>query len=365
MHFAHFRTPVKLLANSSPLITTTIVVVGGGGGGGGGGGDRRRSRSRRGSNAWRRRRRRRVGGKFFSRFTRLCKGLAVILIAGFVLLQVLPSALAYLALIPARTIPFAWNLITAGYIEQSLPGVCFSLLLGFPLMSPFLWKFLEPLWGAKEFVKFIFVVNLLTSVAVFVTAIALYYITTEERYLYTPLSGFYGVLAGFLVGIKQIMPDQELLKIKAKWVPSLVILFAVAISFFVAESLSYLPTLLSGFYMSWIYLRYFQKYPETSLKGDPSDEFSFSSFFPEFLRPIIDPIASIFDKIFCGRRSEGSVESRGYTMGDTPLPGSDPIEATRRRERGARALEQRLAAEKLSGTRSSEGVLGEDATANV
>ncbi|OAY71599.1 Rhomboid-like protein 19 [Ananas comosus] len=299
-------------------------------------------------------------GSTFPGFTRLCKGLAVILIAGFVLLQVLPSALAYLALIPARTIPFAWNLITAGYIEQSLPGVVVSTI---GLL--FCGKFLEPLWGAKEFVKFIFVVNLLTSVAVFVTAIALYYITTEERYLYTPISGFYGVLAGFLVGIKQIMPDQELLKIKAKRVPSLVILFTVAISFFVAESLSYLPTLLSGFYMSWIYLRYFQKYPETSLKGDPSDEFSFSSFFPEFLRPIIDPIASIFDKIFCGRRSEGSVESRGYTMGDTPLPGSDPIEATRRRERGARALEQRLAAEKLSGTRSSEGVLGEDATANV
>lgn len=35
---------------------------------------------------------------------------------------------------------------------------------------------------------------------------------------YTPLSGFHGVLAGFLVGIKQMVPDQELpwLKIKVK-----------------------------------------------------------------------------------------------------------------------------------------------------
>jgi hypothetical protein len=37
---------------------------------------------------------------------------------------------------------------------------------------------------------------------------------------YTPLSGFYGVLSGLLVGIKQLMPDQELnlfvLKIKGK-----------------------------------------------------------------------------------------------------------------------------------------------------
>jgi len=37
-------------------------------------------------------------------------------------------------------------------------------------------------------------------------------------YSYTPLSGFHGVLSGFLVGIKQIMPDEELslLKIKPK-----------------------------------------------------------------------------------------------------------------------------------------------------
>jgi len=38
---------------------------------------------------------------------------------------------------------------------------------------------------------------------------------------YMPISGFHGVLSGFLVGIKQIMPDQELsvfgiARIKAK-----------------------------------------------------------------------------------------------------------------------------------------------------
>ncbi|XLR39752.1 hypothetical protein S83_024412, partial [Arachis hypogaea] len=56
------------------------------------------------------------------------------------------------------------------------------------------------------------------SHCVVVTAIALYYISTKESYLYTPLSGFYGVISGFLVGIKQIVPDQELplIKIKAK-----------------------------------------------------------------------------------------------------------------------------------------------------
>ncbi|KAI3685672.1 hypothetical protein L6452_34927 [Arctium lappa] len=116
---------------------------------------------------------------------------------------------------------------------------------------------------------------------------------------YMPLSGFGGALSGLLVGIKQIIPDQELAPLRIK------------------------------------------------AKGDPSDEFAFSTFFPEFLRPLIDPIASIFHQMLCGR-SEASNEARGYTVGTAPLPGSDPVEASRRRERGARALEERLAAERLA-----------------
>ncbi|KAK1260758.1 hypothetical protein QJS04_geneDACA002054 [Acorus gramineus] len=262
------------------------------------------------------------GNSFFTGITRLCKGLAVVLVAGYALLQIFPSASAYLALIPARTIPFGWNLITAGYIEQSLAGVVISTI---GLL--FIGKLLEPIWGSREFLKFIFVVNFLTSICVFITAISLYYITRQESFLYTPLSGFHGVLAGFLVGIKQIIPDQELslffvLKIKAK------------------------------------------RRPETSLKGDPSDEFAFSTFFPEFLRPVLDPIASVFDRLFCGR-SETTTESKGQTLGGAPLPGSDPIEASRRRERGARALEQRLAPEKLSAVEILKSTPHEDAAENV
>ncbi|KAH1045802.1 hypothetical protein J1N35_036586 [Gossypium stocksii] len=290
------------------------------------------------------------GSGMLSGFTKLCKGLAVILIGGHVVVQLLPTSVTYLALIPARTIPFGWNLITAGYIEQSVHGVVVSTL-GLLFMG----KLLEPIWGSKEFLKFIFIVNFLTSVCVFITAIALYYLTMQEKYLYMPLSGFHGVLAGFLVGIKQIVPDQELylLKIKVKWLPSLMLLLSIAISFFTPESATYLPTLIFGTYIGWIYLRYLQRKPESKLRGDPSEDFAFSTFFPEFLRPIIDPIASIFHRMLCGK-SEASSNPQGYTLEGAPLLGSDPIEASRRRERGARALEERLAAEKLAAGRDSE-----------
>ncbi|KAL9227957.1 hypothetical protein vseg_003587 [Gypsophila vaccaria] len=289
-----------------------------------------------------------------SGFTKLCKGLSAVLIVGHIAVQVVPPLLNYLALIPARTIPFAWNLVTAGYIEQTIYGVVVSIL---GLL--FIGKQLEPIWGSKEFLKFIFVVNFLTSVFVFITAIALYYATRLELYLYMPMSGFQGVLAGFLVGIKQIVPNQELslfgvARLKAKWLPSIMIVISIIASFFVADSAAYLPMIIFGSYMSWIYLRFFQTKPETSFKGDPSDEFSFSSFFPEILRPVVAPISSIFHRLFCGRSST-SDDGNGYVAGGIPLPGSDPIEASRRRERGARALEERLAAERLADSKSVEG----------
>ncbi|KAL6578048.1 Rhomboid-like protein 19 [Orobanche minor] len=301
------------------------------------------------------------GTSIYSGFTRLCKGLAVVLVGGHIVVQILPSSVSYLALIPAKTIPFAWNLLTAGYFEQSIYGLVISTM---GLL--FVGKLLEPIWGSREFLKFIFIVNFLTSVSVFVTAISLYYITTQETYLYSPISGFQGVLSGLLVGIKQIIPDQELslLKIKAKWLPSIALLVSIVVSFFTTDSTSYLPTLIFGTYIGWIYLRYWQKKPETNLRGDPSDEFAFSTFFPEFLRRVIDPIATILERLFCGKRNESSDDSRGYTLGGTSLPGSDPIEASRRRERGARALEERLAAERLAASKKTEDTKI-DATENV
>ncbi|KAF2318548.1 hypothetical protein GH714_008835 [Hevea brasiliensis] len=270
------------------------------------------------------------GTGFFTGFTRLCKGLAVVLVAGHIVVQILPPAVSYLALIPAKTIPFAWNLITAGYIEQSIYGVVVSTL--FLLIMG---KLLEPVWGSKEFLN------------------------------YMPISGFQGILSGFLVGMKQIIPDQELplFTIKAKWLPSIALLLAIAVSFFTPDSTAYLPTIIFGTYTSWIYLRYLQRKPEAKLRGDPNDDFAFSTFFPEFLRPVIDPIASIFHRMLCGR-SDTSTEAHGYTLGGAPLPGSDPIEASRRRERGARALEERLAAERLAAARSAEESK-KDASENV
>ncbi|KAK4761740.1 hypothetical protein SAY87_029624 [Trapa incisa] len=191
-----------------------------------------------------------------------------------------------------------------------------------------------PIGGSDSFCFILFVIN-------------------SSRYM--PISGFHGVLAGFLVGIKQIVPDQELpfLRIKARWFPSIMLLLAIAASFFIPEPAAYTPILVFGTYMGWIYLRFIQRMPETQFRGDTSDDFSLASFFPEFFRPIINPIASAFARTLCGP-FETSNDAHDYTLKDFGMLGSHPIDATRRRERGARALEERLAAEKMASARPAE-----------
>lgn len=282
------------------------------------------------------------GTILFSGFTRLCKGLAAVLVIVYVISQLVPPTIDYLALIPGKTVPFAWNLLTAGYLEQSI----FGLILNIAGLL-FSGKLLEPVWGSREFLKFIVAVNFSTSVSIFITAILLFYVTGRDDFLYTPLSGFHGVLSGFLVGVKQIMPEQEItafhvFKLQAKWLPSLMVMVSIVVSLLTTESMLYLPFVIFGTYWSWLYLRYFQRNPETNLKGHLSDDFAFSTFFPAFLRTIIDAFASICQKLFCGNSQSSSDEQDSYVSGGISLPASNTIEASRRRQRGARALEERL-----------------------
>jgi len=215
-------------------------------------------------------------------------------------------------------------------------------------------RLLEPFWGSREFFKFIVFVNFFASANTFVLAIFLYIITRRESYLYAPISGFHGVLAGFLVAVKQIMPDQEIaafFKLRAKWFPSVFVGLSLLSSFFSSEPIQHVPFVVFGTYGAWMYLRYLQKKPESGFKGDLSAEFAFATFFPGPLQRFVVPISTIFEKLLCGRRSLDAEDAAGVELGK-PLPGSDAVEASRRRERGARALEERLS------TASKGGVEG-------
>lgn len=68
---------------------------------------------------------------------------------------------------------------------------------------------------------------------------------------YVSVSGFHGVLAGFLVAVKQIMPDQEvsvLFKLHAKWLPSVMVVLALVTSLFLNQPMHYVLFIVFGTY---------------------------------------------------------------------------------------------------------------------
>jgi membrane associated rhomboid family serine protease len=49
-------------------------------------------------------------------------------------------------------------------------------------------RYLEPVWGSKEFLKFVLITNAFTGVITFAYMMTVYFATASEEYLYLPFS---------------------------------------------------------------------------------------------------------------------------------------------------------------------------------
>ena len=111
-------------------------------------------------------------------------------------------------------------------------------------------------------------------------------------------------------------------------------------------------------YGGWVYLRHIQLRPEGELGvGDPSERMDLVTFFPKRAAPLLAPALDAAHEALCGRRQRRLAAS--YDVGSlhaglakhagnlgSARPGvttDDAAEAQRRRERGAKALAERLA----------------------
>jgi hypothetical protein len=110
-----------------------------------------------------------------------------------------------------------------------------------------------------------------------------------------------------------------------------------------------------GFLVSWTYLRFYKTaFPDldtsqpTRLRGDASEAFAFSEFFPEPLRPAVSAFGIVVYNIFvavriCTPFSAADVSaSRGESFVQRSAPGSTRAETERRRALALKALDQRL-----------------------
>lgn len=302
-----------------------------------------------------------------AKFTRLSKVIGSLLGALAVLTTIYPASRAYLALVPGRTLPCVWNLVTATFISSN-PVKAIAEIVALLLLA----RVIEPIYGSTEFLRMLLVTSTASSTAIFV-GVYILYLTSPSKdgdMLYTQFCGFHGVIGGLLVAVKQIMADQEIkllgvAKLRARWLPSLYVIAAGALVVaFKAWTLT--AYLLLCPYIAWVYLRFFQWQPETTIRGDASEEFKFSSFFPDALQAPIDVVARICSLIFCLRHSPDAVAASSGGLGAAglagaggegrpllahganPSVGADSKDANRRRERGAKALEERLMAGKAA-----------------
>ncbi|KAF1808829.1 DUF1751-domain-containing protein [Eremomyces bilateralis CBS 781.70] len=283
-----------------------------------------------------------------------------------------PGGAPYLCIVPGVSIVYPWTAATSALVEQNLFGL---LIAG--MMLFFGGRYLERAWGGKEFVKFMLFAGMLPNIGVWIGSVVWYMLTKDVDALTTTISGTAALQAAFLVAFKQLVPEhtvslfRSLLRIRVKHFPALYLLLSLLSSLVFLHLSTFFLSLL-GFLVAWTYLRFFRLSPSlaatatgdlSTIKGDPSDTFSFASFFPDAVQP---PIAAVADPLYellvsvrvCAPFSAEDIEmgnEQAQARADGGLPGlmnpngvgragmgARREEAERRRALALKALDQRL-----------------------
>lgn len=219
----------------------------------------------------------------------------------------------YLQLIPRYTIKFPWVLITATFAEiKIISFICSTITL--EISS----GYAERLWGAKEVVKFVLLIGTVTNFITALIAIATNIVRGDAEGMQRPLGGGLSYLSGFLVVLKQIIPEHSIvlfhgmINFRAKHIPFVFLLLMMVWSLIISRSLYPVVPSWTAFFTAYIYLRFFQSFatdtilPITTatsssdasgpvLKGDASDTFRLCEFFPVISQP---HLSKLFDKIY-------------------------------------------------------------------
>lgn len=287
-----------------------------------------------------------------------------LIVAFFFLLHIVywivpKSAVSLFAVRPGTTFSsgsYMIAILTAGFFDTSTVALIFDSIL-FLLLG----KYFEPVWGSREFIKAIVLVNWTISIAVLMLSILAYAFTLNDAILFQHYwCGIAANVTFLLVGLKQLIPEEQFtvmnkITCKVKYIP-----FAVACVELVFLVLGVMqpsaPFALLGLYFGWFYLRFLQRKPGSggsTVVGDLNDAFSFASFFPEVLQPLVSTLVNPIYRLLLrvqffsllgvsvARTVDGT--SYGFSIAGSSQSLSDSLEAEQRRARAALLLEQRIA----------------------
>jgi membrane associated rhomboid family serine protease len=281
----------------------------------------------------------------------------VILLTVFALVRASPDSTAHLALVPAHTVPRVWNVVTSSWVEPTPPGVAVAAAA---LVA--LGRAVEPGMGARETARFLLFVSAFVGACAFALSLARFHLLGgDEKALYDAHCGFQGIVAGLLVVCKRDAPDAPVNARGLRWMRreqlcGVHLLLTAALGLATGRVLSTFGFAAFGLYGAWVYLRHVQLHALQGAGhgvGDPSDRMDLVTFLPRRAAPLLAPALDAAHEALCGRRQRrlaaaygvGSLHAGLAKHADTK-PGvttDDAAEAQRRRERGAKALAERLA----------------------
>ncbi|EMC95151.1 hypothetical protein BAUCODRAFT_35143 [Baudoinia panamericana UAMH 10762] len=276
-------------------------------------------------------------------------------------------AVPFLALVPIRSIRYPWTFATAAVIENNVVSLAIS--------ASVIWfggRYLERAWGGTEFAKFLLVACTIPNLLTF-CVYAIWHASVRTPDFPTPIQGLLALEAGFLVSLKQLVPEHTVslfrntVRVRIKHFPAIFTL-ANIVSGPLLGTWTALWLSLFGFLTSWIYLRFYRITELTStatgesakMRGDASDTFSFVAFFPDgmhpFLAPLCDSIYALLVQLnVCTPFSEDAIDAGNENVAarsEGGLPsimnhssagsGGRRAEAERRRALALKALDQRL-----------------------
>ena len=273
-------------------------------------------------------------------------------------------AVPYLVLVPTKSIWFPWTFVTAALVENNIVSLAVSGVV--------IWfggRYLERAWGSKGLGWFLGVATITPNVTAFFIY-ALWHVLTGTPEYPTPIQGLLAVESALLVALKQLVPEHTValfrgvISMRVKHFPAVFILANMLSGPLLGTGTAFWLSL-TGFVVSWVYLRFHKKSEVmggsgegegSTLRGDASDTFAFVAFFPDALHPIISPVSDGIYNILvqlklCTPFSEEAIESSNQSrseglpniMNSRPgVAGGRRAEAERRRALALKALDQRL-----------------------
>lgn len=228
--------------------------------------------------------------------------------------RLLEMIVPQIQLVPRYAIYYPWVFITAIFAEVSLLTFLASLVILYVATS-----YVEKFWGFKEVVKFILIVGAMTNLSTVLVAIISNIFRGDVLGMDKPLGGGISYYFGFLVVLKQLIPEhsvvlfQGLVNFRVKHLPFMLLLLVSVWSAVTQSLYPFVPSMFS-FFVSYNYLRFVQAFfedpilPVTSangdqthsvfIRGDASDAFQLVEFFPSITKPYLSVVINAIFNAF-------------------------------------------------------------------